>query len=231
MPTRMAGMTVQIYTVQSADEAVAVAGAGVHHVGVTPSDRGLPGQVTSRIAAEVCAALAGVATSVALTVETDLDVIADLARAVRPDILHLCGPPGLVGPAAVALLRRAVPDVEVMQAIAVTGPEAVDVARSYESVADYLLLDSVDPAIPGVGAAGTTHDWAVSRAIVDAVDIPVVLAGGLSVDNVADAISAVRPWGVDSLTHTNQPLGGGRFRKDLDLVRAFVAAAHVAVTK
>jgi phosphoribosylanthranilate isomerase len=226
----MAGMKVQIYTVQSADEAVAVAGAGVDHVGVTPSDRGLPGQVTSETAAEVCAALDGVATSVALTVETDLDVIAGVVRQVQPDILHLCGPPGAVGPAQVGRLRRAVPDVHVMQAIAVTGPEAVDVARSYASVADYLLLDSVDPIIPGVGAAGTTHDWAVSRAIVDAVDIPVVLAGGLSVANVAEAIAAVRPWGVDSLTHTNHPLGGGRFRKDLDLVRAFVAAAHGWVT-
>ena len=221
-------VTVQIYTVQSADEAVAVAACGVDHVGVTPSDRGLPGQVTPRIAREVCAALVGVATSVALTVETDLDVIADMTREVWPDILHLCGPQGAVGPADVAQLRRLVPDVDVMQAIAVTGPEAIDLARSYESVADYLLLDSLDPAIPGVGAAGTTHDWTVSRAIVESVDIPVVLAGGLSVANVADAISAVRPWGVDSLTHTNHPVGDRRFRKDLDLVRAFVVAAHEA---
>jgi phosphoribosylanthranilate isomerase len=227
----MAGnITVQIYTVQSADEAVAVAGSGVDHVGVTPSDRGLPGEVTPRIAREVCAALVGVATSVALTVETDLDAIADVAREVWPDILHLCGPQGAVGPADVAQLRRLVPDVEVMQAIAVTGPEAIDLARSYESVADYLLLDSLDPDIPGVGAAGATHDWAISRAIVEAVDVPVVLAGGLSVANVAEAIAAVRPWGVDSLTHTNRPIGGGRFRKDLDLVRAFAVVAREAAS-
>jgi phosphoribosylanthranilate isomerase len=116
-----------------------------------------------------------------------------------------------------------------MQAVAVTGPEAIDVARSYEPIVDYLILDSVDPAIAGVGAAGKVHDWSVSAAIVSATDVPVVLAGGLSPDNVAAAVEAVGPWAVDSLTHTSRPLAAGGFRKDLDLVEKFVAAAHGAV--
>ncbi len=92
--------------------------------------------------------------------------------------------------------------------------------------ADYLILDSVDPDIAGVGAAGVVHDWAISAAIVDAVDVPVILAGGLSPKNVAGAIAAVRPWGADSLTHTNRPDSGGGFRKDLARVGAFAAAAR-----
>ncbi|MCG1037937.1 hypothetical protein KI686_16185, partial [Polaribacter sp. DS7-9] len=55
--------------------------------------------------------------------------------------------------------------------------------------------------------------------------IPVILAGGLSAANVAESIAAVRPWGVDSLTLTNRPLGDGRFEKDLDAVAAFVEGA------
>jgi phosphoribosylanthranilate isomerase len=66
----------------------------------------------------------------------------------------------------------------------------------------------------------------VSRLIVEAVPVPVILAGGLSPENVAEAIRVVRPWGVDSLTHTNRPLAGGGFRKDLDRVAAFAAAAR-----
>jgi phosphoribosylanthranilate isomerase len=116
-----------------------------------------------------------------------------------------------------------------MQAIAVTGPEAVDVARSYEPLVDYLILDSVDTEIPGVGAAGVVHDWEVSAAIVAAVDIPVILAGGLSPENVEDAIAAVTPWGVDSLTFTNQSTDDGGFRKDLNRVGQFVAAARNVV--
>lgn len=216
---------IQIYTMQSPDEAIAIAALGVNHVGVTPSEQGLPGEVSTGVAAEICRSLVGVATSVALSVESDLSAIEEMVRAVEPDILHLCGPEGLVGPEAVADLRVQIPKIPIMQAIAVTGPESIDVARSFAPVADYLLLDSVDPAIDGVGAAGIVHDWGVSAAIVDAVDLPVILAGGLSPDNVAEAIAAVRPWGVDSLTHTSRPIAGGGFRKDLYLVERFVSAA------
>jgi phosphoribosylanthranilate isomerase len=60
---------------------------------------------------------------------------------------------------------------------------------------------------------------------VEQSNIPVILAGGLSPENVADAIQQVRPWGVDSLTKTNEPLGGGKFRKDLERVKMFVENA------
>lgn len=210
---------------QSAAEAVAVVGLGVDHVGVTPAERGLPGEVTTNVATDICRAVEHLATSVALSVETDPVEIEQMVRVVRPDILHLCGPTGAVGPDAVAELRSRLPGIKIMQAIAVTGPEAVPFARSYTPVVDYLILDSVDPSIDGVGAAGVVHDWEVSSDIVTSTDVPVILAGGLSPENVADAISAVKPWGVDSLTHTNRPLERGGFRKDLDLVERFVSAA------
>jgi phosphoribosylanthranilate isomerase len=221
---------VQIYTMQSPAEAAAIAALGVDHVGVTPSHRGLPGEVDLPTAAAICGALAGVATSVALSIETEPRAVAAMAREVRPDVVHLCGPQGALTPQDVAALRRALPEVAVMQAIAVTGPASIEIARSYAPVSEYLLLDSVAPDVPGIGAAGVVHDWEVSAAIVAAVDVPVVLAGGLSPDNVAAAVLAVRPWGVDSLTHTNRALPDGGFRKDLDLVRRFVAAAQGAAS-
>lgn len=116
----------------------------------------------------------------------------------------------------------------VMQAVSVTGPEGVGVARAYAEICDFLILDTQAPDIPGIGASGRTHDWSVSRAIVDSVRVPVILAGGLSPENVADAIRAVLPWGVDSLTHTNEVLPDGGFRKAMDKVAAFVAAARGA---
>lgn len=222
----MSDVHIQIYTMQSADEAIAVAGSGAHHVGVTPSQRGLPGEVDFTTAAEICRAVTSHATSVALSVEQDLSAIEEMVHTVGPDVLHLCAPTGLVGPDDVRTLRRSLPGVGLMQAIAVTGPESVDVARSYASTVDFLILDSVSPDIEGVGAAGIVHDWSISAAIVDAVRPPVILAGGLSPANVRDAIDIVRPWGVDSLTHTNRPLQDGGFRKDLGLVRAFVSAVE-----
>lgn len=222
-------MKVQIYTMQTPDEAIAAARLGVDHIGVTPSDRGLPGEIDHATARAIFEALPAGVKKVALSVDADLDAIEAMVRAVRPDILHLCGLRGAVPPDAVRALRERLPGVEIMQAISVGGPEALDDARSYHAVADYLLLDTQAPDIGGIGASGVTHDWTLSRAIVAESPIPVILAGGLSPENVADAIRAVRPWGVDSLTHTNQPLPGGGFRKDLARVRAFVAAAKQVI--
>jgi phosphoribosylanthranilate isomerase len=220
---------VQIYTMQTVAEAAAVAALGVDHVGVTPANRGLPGEVGLVVGHDICEAVSGLATSVALSVDIEVGAIENMVHAVRPDILHLCGPPGAVTPEAVADLRRALPGVAVMQAIAVTGSESVAVACSYAAVSDYLILDSSTPDVPGIGAAGTVHDWEVSAAIVAEVDVPVVLAGGLSPDNVAAAIETVGPWGVDSLTHTNRVLDTGGFRKDLGLVGRFVSAVRGTV--
>ena len=73
-----------------------------------------------------------------------------------------------------------------------------------------------------------THDWSISRRIVDEVGVPVILAGGLDADNVAAAIAAVRPAGVDSKTKTDRADGNG---KDLDKVCRFVTAAKLTTSR
>lgn len=224
-------MKIQIYTMQTVDEARAVAALGVDHVGVTPSDSGLPGEVNFTTARAIVDAVRNLAVSVALSVDSDLDAIETMVRAVRPDILHLCGLKNTLPPDAVRTLRERLPNVPIMQAVSITGPEALDVALAYQDVADYLILDSQAPDIAGIGASGMTHDWSISREIVQQVKIPVILAGGLSPENVAEAIRVVQPWGVDSLTHTNRVLPGGGFRKDLDRIRQFVMAAREAWRK
>jgi phosphoribosylanthranilate isomerase len=70
-----------------------------------------------------------------------------------------------------------------------------------------------------------THDWSISRRVVETVKIPVILAGGLGPNNVAEAIRAVRPAGVDSKTKTDRD---GSHQKDLDRVRRFQEAAWAA---
>ena len=114
-----------------------------------------------------------------------------------------------------------------MRAIPVLDETSIAIARSYEGVADFLLLDSYDPGTGQFGALGRTHDWRLSRRIVESVGIPVILAGGLGHDNVAEAIAAVGPAGVDSKTRTDKPDGTC---KDLEKVRAFKAAAKRLTT-
>jgi phosphoribosylanthranilate isomerase len=121
-------------------------------------------------------------------------------------------------------LKTRFPQIPIMRAVPVIDEASVEVARSYLGVADFLLLDSYDLGVRQFGALGRVHDWTLSRRIVDEVGIPVILAGGLGPDNVAAAIAAVRPAGVDSKTKTDRPDGDG---KDLAKVEAFVAAAKL----
>jgi phosphoribosylanthranilate isomerase len=222
-------MKVQVYTMQTPEEAQVIVDLGVDHIGVTPASRGLPGEVDFDTARAIFAAVGQRAIKVALSVEEDLDAVVAMVHAVRPDVLHLCGRADAVPPEAVRALRARLPGVAIMQAIPVGGPEAVETALAYQNVSDYLILDTQAPDIAGIGASGQTHDWTISHQIVEQVGIPVILAGGLSPENVAAAIRAVQPWGVDSLTHTNQPLPGGGFRKDEQRVRQFVEAARGAM--
>ena len=90
--------------------------------------------------------------------------------------------------------------------------------------ANSALLDSYPASDRQIEALGVT-DWAISRRIVVLVRTPVILAGGLGPDNVADAIQAVRPAGVDSKTKTDRD---GSHQKDLDRVRRFHKAARAA---
>lgn len=219
-------MKVQIYTMQSVEEALQVAALGVDHLGLTPSQIGLPGEIDFWTAREIVETIDDAAVCVALTVETEEKEIIRMARAVQPDILHLCSLENTFPPADVRRLRDKLPDLPLMQAISMTGPEALEAAYAYKGVADYLILDTQAPDIAGIGASGETHDWNVSREIVREVGLPVILAGGLSPENVARAITEVDPWGVDSLTHTNQALPGGGFKKDLNKIKAFLQAAR-----
>jgi phosphoribosylanthranilate isomerase len=83
--------------------------------------------------------------------------------------------------------------------IHVAGDESLAQAQAAAPWVDALLLDSGNPslAVKQLGGTGRTHDWTLSRRIRDAVSVPVWLAGGLGAHNVAAAIDAVKPDGVD----------------------------------
>jgi len=110
-----------------------------------------------------------------------------------------------------------------MRSIPAVGDESIVVAKSYDGIADMLLLDSHGPGDIQIGALGVIHSWEIDRKIVESVRIPVIIAGGLGPDNVIDAIREVQPTGVDSKTKTDKD--DGSHMKDLQKVRRFVARA------
>tara|TARA_B100000965_G_scaffold182029_1_gene151930 strand:- start:1939 stop:2613 length:675 start_codon:yes stop_codon:yes gene_type:complete len=223
-------MIVQIYTLQSVEEAIEVISVGVDNIGITPASIGLPGEISYETAKDICKKVEG-GTKVALSVSSNIDEIIEMVMFVCPDVLHLCGEPGELNVNAVRSLKERLQKfnkgLPIMQAISVDDMSALDFAKEYEEISDFFILDTSTTAVQGVGASGNVHDWNVSKAIVDSVDIPVILAGGLSAENIKEAISIVHPWGVDSLTHTNKFLKDGSFIKDIEKVREFYINATV----
>ncbi|MDQ3089456.1 MAG: phosphoribosylanthranilate isomerase [Acidobacteriota bacterium] len=96
-------------------------------------------------------------------------------------------------------LKTALPTVKIVQVIHVADEDSIKEAMRISEKVDAILLDSGSQTlfIKELGGTGRTHDWTISRKIVDAVKIPVFLAGGLKVGNVVEAIQKVRPFGLD----------------------------------
>lgn len=121
-------------------------------------------------------------------------------------------------------LNAKMPFVRRLQVVHVEDNASLAMLDLYRGRVDAFLLDSGRPSAGELGGTGRTHDWTVSAEFVARSDAPVFLAGGLDADNVADAISIVRPFGVDICSGVRTP------DDELDPVRLgdFMAAVRGA---
>ena len=219
-------MLVQIFEVQSPEEAAALVRLGVDHIGVLVGDGAFPRELSVASTNAIFAVVPAGRKRVALSLSPNLKEVARVVEETRPDIVQVQAEIDDFPVEMTRALKTGFPEVSIMRAIPVIDETSIETAASYLDVADFLLLDSYDPGTRQFGALGRTHDWSLSRRIVDEVGIPVILAGGLGPENVAAAISAVRPAGVDSKTRTDRLDRSG---KDLAKVHAFVAAAKLTL--
>ncbi|KAB1187805.1 MULTISPECIES: phosphoribosylanthranilate isomerase [Haloferax] len=193
----------------------AVAAAGADAVGAicdVPVDT--PREISPERARELFAGAPPFLSTVLVTMPESVEHARELAREVRPDVLQLHA-----DFSADELETLATEGVRVVPVV-----DATDIARAraVAPAVDGLLVDT--PSESGAGGTGQTHDWDASRALVEAVDVPVILAGGLTPDNVADAVRTVAPDGVDVASGVEA--SGGV--KDHDAVRRFVTEAKTA---
>ena len=120
-------------------------------------------------------------------------------------------------------IRTALPHLKIVQVIHVMDEKSIDEAIRVAPNVDALLLDSGNPkaSIKTLGGTGNIHNWEISHEIVEAVTIPVFLAGGLHAGNIREAIQKVQPFGVDVCS-------GVRTEGKLDPAKldSFVKAVH-----
>jgi len=215
-------MRIQIAGISSLEEALFCESVGVDALGFTVRlPTGVHDDLTEAKARSIVAALPPFVSTVAITYVDNAREAADLCRYLGVSTLQLHGEfPSQELP----VLRAALPHLRIIRAVHVTGPEARTRARSLERHVDAIILDTYDPATGRHGATGRTHDWRLSRTLVEASRVPIILAGGLTPENVAEAIATVRPWAVD--VHTGVEHRDGR--RSFDRIRAFVAAVRGA---
>jgi phosphoribosylanthranilate isomerase len=187
---------VKICCLQSAGELELAVRYGADAVGLVSAMPSGPGPIGEPLIAEIARRVPPGVASFLLTSEREAASIANQVRRLGPQVVQIVDEPE---PGCHAALRAALPATRIVQVIHVTGPEALAAALAAAPAVDALLLDSGNPALPikELGGTGRTHDWRTSRRIREGAGVPVWLAGGLVPGNVADAIRAVRPFGVD----------------------------------
>jgi phosphoribosylanthranilate isomerase len=187
---------VKVCCISSAEEARLAVECGAAAVGLVSEMPSGPGVIGEELIAEIAARVPPPVATFLLTCRQDAASIIGQQRRCRVNTLQLCD---RVPTEVYVELRAELPGVSLVQVVHVGGEESFDEALSAAPHVDALLLDSGKPdlAVKELGGTGRTHDWRVSRRIVEASPAPVFLAGGLRPENVAEAVSAVRPFGLD----------------------------------
>ena len=169
---------------------------GASAVGLVSAMPSGPGPIPEDLIAEIAASIPPGVSSFLLTCQQDVEAIIDQQKRLRVNTIQICD---RLPPRSYERLREALPGVSLVQVVHVTGPESVAEAIAIAPEVDAVLLDSGNQSLPikELGGTGRTHDWSLSRAIREAIEAPLFLAGGLKPENVAAAIREVQPFGID----------------------------------
>jgi len=206
-------------TTPEALDVALVAGADmVGFVFFAPSPR----HVELATARALGARVRGRALKVALSVDASDDELAASVDALKPDMLQLHG---TESPNRVLAVRRRF-GLPVMKAVPIAERADLAAVRSYDSVADRLILDArAARAATRPGGLGRSFDWRLLEGVM--TRIPFMLSGGLDAGNVAEALRITGAPGVDVSSGVERALG----EKDLGKIRAFITAARAAASE
>lgn len=164
---------------------------------------------------------------VIITYLTDADEIRSFCADLGVGAIQLHGD---VSPAELRRLRTMAPDLYVLKSLVVKADNIDELAEVVDHSAEWVdmfITDSFNPATGAKGATGLVHDWDVSAELVRLSPKPLMLAGGLNPENIAEAVEKVRPAAVDAHTGLEDATG----RKDRIKVRTFVREARGAFTR
>jgi phosphoribosylanthranilate isomerase len=178
-----------------------------------------PDFISANTAKSIIAKLPPFCSTVLVTHLEDAEDILRIARQTRCSTLQLHGD---VKPRIAQIIRQGLPYLKIYKALHANEPKIFDLAEAWRNKVDALILDTAARETDQVGGTGKTHDWTISARVVISSPVPVILAGGLTPENVQTAIKLVQPYAVDVNSGTKDATG----YKDPEKVRRFIEAAR-----
>ena len=213
-------MYVKICGIRRHEDALIAAELGADAIGLLVGQRhNSPDFISAAVAREISRTLPPSVEAVLVTQITEVDEIERLLRQSGITAIQLHSE---ITADSVANLRARFPDLKVFKSVHVISADSVRYPEGFSKVVDGFVLDTINVATDQVGGTGKTHDWSISRKIVERFpDIPIILAGGLNSKNVRSAIESVHPFGVD----VNSGTKGSDGFKDARKMREFIREA------
>lgn len=170
--------------------------AGASAIGLVGRMPSGPGPIEDHLIKDIASETLPAIATFLLTSETSSEAILHHWNRTQTNTIQLVDTPE---DGVHQFLKEKLPNVKRVQVIHVTDESSIDEALSFAEKADTLLLDSGNPnlKVKELGGTGRTHNWDISRKIVEQSTTPVFLAGGLNADNVKEALDTVQPFGLD----------------------------------
>jgi phosphoribosylanthranilate isomerase len=190
------GLRIKICCISSIEEAKLAIAQGASALGLVGPMPSGPGIITDELIFEIAKTVPPPVGTFLLTSETKAeDIIAHHAKVLTNTIQIV----DALSEGTYQQIKTALPAVKLVQVIHVIDEASIEEAIRISEEVDVLLLDSGNPnlSVKVLGGTGNTHNWKLSRQIVEQSKVPVFLAGGLKVENVKQAIEEVEPFGLD----------------------------------
>jgi phosphoribosylanthranilate isomerase len=214
---------IKICCISSVEEAILAINAGATALGLVGHMPSGPGIISDNLIAEIAGSIPKHIDTFLLTSETDIDQIIQHHSKVNTTTIQIVDE--LTNGTHVEL-KSALPSVKIVQVLHILDETSIEKAIIISKNVDAILLDSGNPNLntKKLGGTGRTHNWEISKTIVEKVEIPVFLAGGLNPKNAAKAINEVNPYGLDlcSGVRTNGNL-------DIDKLTSFFKAINSTI--
>jgi len=213
-------MYVKICGIRRHEDALIAAELGADAIGLLVGQgHNSPDFISAAVAREICHSLPP---SVEAVLATHIPEVDEIERLLLQSGIKAVQLHSEITADSVANLRERFPDLKVLKSVHVISADSVADPEAFRTVVDGFVLDTINVATDQVGGTGKTHDWSISQKIVARYpEIPIILAGGLTSENVRSAIEYVHPFGVD----VNSGTKGSDGFKDARKMREFILEA------